>query len=544
MTADAKRNGRRFFSHTAWPTRYNTPRSMVAAAMRLPNPKNNKGKRAAHAWQREAFGYYEQIGEVKYAFDMVASLVSRVRLFAAVVDDPDMVPVEGSAFLEQLADQGLSPDETGDVIGAAQEVVSDLMLHSLGLGSGLLRDISTCIQVVGESYLVSHRGRWMAVSPESLEARGQRWRLRLDRTERGGDIELDEDAFVARIWKPSARYANEPTSSMVGVLDSCEALVILDQAIRSMTRTRLGAGVLFIPEGLTATTGNVEEVLVEAVTQPIQDETAATSVVPLILTGPVELGKELKRIDLARPVDQEMIEMADRLLNRILTGIDVPKDIITGLAEVRYANALIITDDLFRTAIEPLVLLICDALTQAVLRPAMRKSFVDRGEHPPQLIDHVVVWFDPSDAVTRPDKSQAANEGFDRRILSAEAWRSSRGFNELDAPSAEEQRERLTLERAMIPPDMAAVMIEDLDPQFFAAARSAGQESAGGFEDLEALLGPPEELPAEPGEQGGPPGGQGPLPGNQPVPSTGQQQGTTGGTVEQGGFMPPRERVP
>ena len=89
----------------------------------------------------------------------------------------------------------------------------------------------------------------------------------------------------------------------------------------------------------------------------------------------------------------------------------------------------------------------------------------------------------------------------------------------------------------MIPPDMAAVMIEAIDPAFFSAAREESQAEVGGFEDLEALLGP---APAGPGEQGGPPGGQGPPPGNQPVPSTGQDQGASGGTVEQGGFMPPQ----
>ena len=278
MTTNGQSRGKFFVERPPqeYTTPYNKPRAMVAAATRLPPPKNAKAKRAASAWQTEAFRYYETIGEIKYAFDMVASLVSRVRLYAAVVDDPDMVPVEASSFLEQMGDVGMSPAETTEVIRVAQDVVSDLMLHSLGLGSGLLRDISTCVQVVGEVYLVSHENRWMAVSPESLEARGGAWRLKLDRTERAGGIELPEDTFVARIWKPSARFANEPTSSMVGVLDSCEALALLDQAMRSMTRTRLGAGIIFIPDGLTASSGDIEEVLVEAVTQPISEETAAT----------------------------------------------------------------------------------------------------------------------------------------------------------------------------------------------------------------------------------------------------------------------------
>ena len=424
---------RRFFTAAnPWPTRYSQPRSLSASAARIGPAKDHRAKRPTSAWQAEAWRYAETIGEVKFAFDMVAALVSRVRLYAAVVDDPDMVPVEASLFLDSIHKAGLNAEESTKVIRAAQEVVSDLMLHSQGLGSGFLRDIATNLQIAGEVYVVSHENRWIAVSSDSLKPVGEHWKVQTDRSNSKDDIELPEDTFVARIWKPSARYSAEPTSSMVGVLDACEALVLLDQAMRAMTRTRLGAGIIFIPDGITVATGDdVEEVLIEATTQPITDETAATSVVPLMLKGPVELGKEIRRIDLARPIDDTMITMSDRLMNRILTGLDVPKDIVTGLADTRYANALIVTDDLFRTSVEPLVLLICDALTQAVLRPAMRKALVGEGDKDvPALADHIIIWFDPSDAVTRPDKSQAANDGWDRGILSAESWRASRGFTQ------------------------------------------------------------------------------------------------------------------
>ena len=79
---------------------YNTPRSMTAAAAQV--KMNDKGEfeqfknhrsASSSAWQAEAWEYYDAIGEIKYAFNLVASVVSRIRIFAAAVDDPAQAPV-------------------------------------------------------------------------------------------------------------------------------------------------------------------------------------------------------------------------------------------------------------------------------------------------------------------------------------------------------------------------------------------------------------------------------------------------------------------
>jgi hypothetical protein len=145
---------------------------------------------------------------------------------------------------------------------------------------------------------------------------------------------------------------------------------------------------LYIPDGLAVSSGaapdypyaddsdldpailaeeqqdDFEEQLIDAMTTPIKDEDSASAVVPLIIRGPAELGDAIKQFKFERSFDPALALRADRVLERILQGIDVPKDIITGLANVKYSNALQIDETLYKTHIEPLMLLIADAIAR------------------------------------------------------------------------------------------------------------------------------------------------------------------------------------
>ena len=124
--------------------------------------------------------------------------------------------------------------------------------------------------------------------------------------------------------------------------------------------------------------------------------------------------------------------------------------------------------------------------------------------------------------MTRPDKSQAANEGWDRKLLSGEAWRRSCGFSETDAPDPEEMVQRVAIERAPISPEMGTVMIQSLNPDFFDQAAKAGAEESGIPNDISSLLSPAEgEPPQEPSameRSGGPLEGGEVTPGGNPPP--------------------------
>ena len=187
---------------------------------------------------------------------------------------------------------------------------------------------------------------------------------------------------------------------MRGVLELCGDLLLLTRALRATAQSRLNAGALFVPDGLSATyeppaphggTGALptpedhdefEDELVDAMVTPIADPSSAAAVVPLLIRGPADLGDALKLLKFERSFDPALAERADKTLERILQGLDIPKDMVTGLANIRFNNASRIEESFFKGHIEPMTVLIADALTVLWLRPAMLKL-----GHPPELVD-------------------------------------------------------------------------------------------------------------------------------------------------------------
>lgn len=513
---------------------------MAGAAKVLDLNKPDLAEHRSEAWQTAAWQFYDIIGELHFAFNLIGQILSQLRLFVAIVDDPDSAPVRSTTFVDQMAeDHKLWPENTAEVVKYADDVLYDLLVNSPGMGSGLLRELGINLSIAGEAYLVREK-MWAVASTDELKksANGKGYAIQRSRNRdvNGKEETLAANTFVARIWRTHPRYSAEADSSMIGVLDSCEQLTLLTQAIRMMTRSRMNAGIIFVPDGLAAGVDDdnpqsVDEAIIKAAISPLEEESAATSVVPLVVTGPAALGKELKKIDLGRTVDEQMIQLADSTLDRILQGIDVPKTVVQGLSDVKFSNAVIIDDNLYKAHIEPLALLIVDALTQVYLRPALRKQFPEQTEST-SILNRMIIWFDPSEIVTRPDKSTAANEGYDRNILSGKAWRVARGFSEYDKPSDDELLTKMALERTQIPPDIAAALIERISPEFFASLREEGQEEAGIPDDVSSLLEGGEGLD-ELGEmfksETKPAGGRTPV-----------DEAMSGGDVQPGGNLPPR----
>jgi hypothetical protein len=531
---------RRFFAETETDDqgspvlRFNQPRPIVGAAQRLNLSRFGEklDKRPPQEWQIAAWRFFEVIGEVHYAFNLIGQVCSRVRLFPAVVAAPNEVPVHVDTWLESLGDKG-NTDKSRSVVEKAKELMTDLTENTAGRTSGMMRTMAMNFGVPGEVYLAQDAANheWLVLSSEELTSQTHKWRVRRARAGKTGsgqikDNVLPGDAWVARMWRTHARWGDEPDSSMLGVLDQCEQLVLLDQAMRNMARRAMNAGVVFIPQGITAYSDNADETVADALAQSalqaVESEAAMSTVTPKVLTGPLELGGGIKFIPLTQPTDPNLAAAAQKLLERILQGIDIPKDVVKGLADVKFANAIVIDDDLYRAHIEPLILLIVDTLTSVYLRPQLIKG-LDQASA--QIAERVVVWADTSSIVTRPDKSQAANEGFDKHLLSGEAWRRSRGFSETDAPDDEELIRRLAMERAPISPEMATVMISSINPDFFDQAAKAGAEQSGIPNDISSLL------------QGGPPPGAPPQ-----EPSAMERAGgpLQGGDVTPGGNLPPQ----
>ncbi len=497
------------FTNTAQAVSYSTPRSLTAAAAQV--KINDKGefeqfriRRAAgsSAWQAEAWEYYDAIGEVKYAFNLVASVVSRIRIYAAIVDDPSESPV--SVRQSELVDDRLA--------SAAERALARLS-SAYGGQAGLLKDAALNLAVAGECYLVQMPARPAHNLTESWDIRsvdevttdprggftviGRREQASSSQGANGQSAKLTKNAFVGRIWRSHPRYSDEADSSLRGLLDLCAELLLLNRTFRATARSRLNAGALYLPDGLSvAAQGDgdfpydsedgigpnftaeeaedeFEEQLMDAMTTPIRDEESASAVVPLIIRGPAELGDKIKQFKFERSFDPALAQRADRVLERILQGLDVPKDVVTGLANVKYSNALQIDESLYKAHIEPLMLLIADALTVVYLRPYLIANGFEESQ-----VNRIVVWYDPSAIATRNDRAADADAGFDRMAVSGNTWRRAHGFSDADAPTPKELAIRLLQERGVFTPEFTEAMLSAVAPEVINTVRSQQQQAS------------------------------------------------------------------
>lgn len=522
------------------------PRAMTAASQVIDFKKSGPNDRRVLAWQKAAWGYYDQVGELKFSFNLISQIVSRVMLYAAISEDSADVPLDVDTFLSTMP-PGNKPKNIGDVCEAANKAMRALVTPAEQ--SELLRMAALNMSIPGECYLYhdQEKDRWQIASVDEFIP-GRPPRLQSTRTGasgstttsgiQGGQRTLPENTYAARIWRKHPRWSDEADSSMLGVLDQVEKVVLFDQVMRAISRSRLNAGIVYVPNGLTVDGADgtpVDVAIADFTKSPIEREDAAAQVTPLVLTGPSDAGKELKRIELAREIDEQLLTAAEMAMDRTLAGLDIPKDVVSGLSDIKYANSVVIDDSLYKAHIEPLVLLICDAFTTAYLHPMLLKQGFDK-----ELVQRFVIWYNPSQIVTRPDRSQAANEGFDRFLVSGDAWRRARGFSDLDAPSEDEIINRLALS-AQIPPEIGAVLIENLNRKFFSHVREVAKSQAGmpsevaevleGI-DLNSVVDMPEgrlsdNESAQPGQE---------------TPQTTQHK--SGGDVNANGTSPPPTRGP
>lgn len=501
------------------PPAYSTTRAMTAAATRMNLTDKAEAERvkasreASKSWQTEAWEYYDSIGEIKYGYNLVSNVSSRCRLYAAYVADPSQAPIDVSSAVTQ----GLLSQEDADKVTGVLGRLSSAFAGQ----PGLIRDATLNLQVAGECYLVQTpsapvnvrmpgepiRETWEVRSVDELTVdSGGKFQVQTRSNARQGNPatapkQLPPNAYVGRIWRSHPRFSDEPDSSMLGILDLCSELLLLNRGFRATARSRLNAGAMYIPDALSSSSdpdafGNpsdsaaeggeapegsqqdqledeFENALIDAMTTPIQDESSAAAIVPLLIRGPAELGDKIKLFKFERSFDPALAQRSDRVLERILQGIDLPKDVVTGLANVRYSNAIAIEQGLYKAHVEPLMLMFVDALSSAFLQPALLSLNISA-----EVVKRLVVWYDPSEIVTNPDRGDDANEGFDRYAISYDAWRSTHGFTDADAPSPDELVLRLMIDKGAISPDLTESILKAIAPHILAEVRAQSLASS------------------------------------------------------------------
>lgn len=430
------------------------PNAIVGAARRVHIDRRDEverlRERSTAAWQRLAWRHYDAIGAVKYGYNYFSAVASRVRLYAGYQDEASDAPAP-----------------IGQIGGVSRSLVSAARheLRKLGKGRGgqpnLIRSLVLNLLVPGEGYLVGVNNNWEVRSTSELRFESDdRIRLVLSRHDtRSMNTFLPKDAFVARIWRTHPEYSEDADSSLKGVQDDCTELLLLSRLIRASARSRLNAGLLYVADELkfqrssdapqTTPQPNIdplEEELTLALTEPIGESDSPSEVVPMLVRGPYQFKDGIVSVDLSRTFDKTVIQRHEQVFNYVLNGLDLPKDIVTGYQNVRYTNAREITTDMYRAHVEPMILLICEALTTIFLRPRLESRGYASDE-----IERCHVWYDPSGVLVKPDRSEDADNGYTKLLVSGETWRRAHGFGPSDAPTDEELARRIALGGSIAP---------------------------------------------------------------------------------------------
>lgn len=453
-------------------------RALTASGARIDLTDRSEATRLQRkqAWQADAWVYRDAVGEIRMALDWLAGIKSRLRLYVGIVVNPDEPPSDIiQAVTPPVGNDGLPTGEPAAVTDLDPRLVQDALdalavLAGGGVGHGhLLGPLTVNMEVPGECYLLgivdpaTGMEEWSIRSTDELVRNADGvWRLLpLPGASSTSGKELDPDwTYVGRLWNPHPRWHELPDSSMRGILDPCETLLLTSRKQRVRTRQRLSNGLLAVPDTLDFETEPGQPAtpfmqrLAQLMVSAVSDESSAASLAPAVLRGPKADIEGIAKIDLVDKDDEAKdAEKIDQAMTRIGRGLDVPPEVIAGLADVKYANAVAIDSTGFRYHIEPKAQRDVDALTEGYLWERLEAL-----GHPEDQVRRIVIWYDPTEVVTNPNRLPDALKMHERMAISDRVLRDAAGYSETDAPDEEELLRRMSTSAAL-PEAVQAVLL-------------------------------------------------------------------------------------
>jgi hypothetical protein len=433
--------------------RASVKKAIIASAMGLEDDADIDAlRRSAQAWQLEALGYRNRIGEVRYAGDFYARPLRRLRWYIGELqDDGTTKPTKNQRVIDiwnRIRDPG----------GGMQTLLTQYGRLMFGPGEAILLHTPDHKDKEGRDVVES----WEMLSTAELRAgQGGGQLERFAYGGRSGGEPLIEGSRTFRLWQRDPMFSQLADSPMRAVLDLCEELVILTLVVRARALSRLaGNGILFVPNELTlrqpaaqqaagAAPENMEDDplltrLIQSLLAPIEDIESPSSQVPLLIRGPGEAGEFLKHISV-RDTQETFPENAlrDQTIHRLFLGLDMPPESGEGIGDINHWGGWQVERDAWRHA-EPVAKSFCDDMTAAYLQPAIRAEAEATNAEPIGDPTRYVVLYDDSEILTNPDRGEDAKAALTAGAIGYSAYRVAMGWRdgdtkeESDAPTEEE----------------------------------------------------------------------------------------------------------
>lgn len=432
------------------PARVKSPdNALTASGFKVKRQDADVMRRLIQPWQSRSFAYYDLIPEIKFAAQFYARLLSPLILFPATIDESgDLVPTEDPevvAALDRIQDPGGGRTNLLSSYGRLMFLTGECILF-------VSLDPETDIE------------QWEMLSTDELRImQGVYLRYRapslLIEEFREPDADdytpVDDTTAVAyRLWQRHPRWSMLADSTMMGVLDLCEELLLLTSVVRARGRSRLaGSGILLVDDRISPVP--LEPVpdedpdadpflseLTYAMTQPIVNEGSAAQMVPLVVrvTAP-ENGKVsdlMEHVQLVNPTElYPETGLRYELVKRIAVGLDMPPEELLGLSDVNHWTGWMIDEQTWKAHGQQKAQQLCDDLTSAYLRPYLRDEL-----HRKDWQDFAVAY-DATAVINHPDRTTDAKDLYGLRIIGKAAVRRVADFDEEDAPTRDELAEMI-----------------------------------------------------------------------------------------------------
>lgn len=421
------------------------PAGFVASAMQVAS-KRDKIRRAftREAWQQECWEHFDNIGEYRYAQTWLAMAGSRAELVVEQKNnDGEWVEVSTGPACDYL-------NELLDGCGGKNQFLYTEFLH---------------LGVPGESFIIGQD-----VTDLAGTVIGYRWRIvdagELDLTvtpptvtnpETDEAEPIGEDALILRVWRPHPREAGKADSPSHAVLPVLREIEHIGKHIAATVDSRLaGNGVWILPKEVSITTadgvtvdGNAQQTqddpfmqtLVQAMVQPIADRDSPAAVVPLVIRMPGEFVQAAVNghIKFGTDFDQQALPLRDAAIKRLALGLEMPPEQLLGLGDTNHWAAWQIEEAGVKTAIEPVLGLICDAITRQYLTPLLKVAGT-----PGQFR----VYYRVDQLILRPNRAQDAITLHGMALVGDRTVREATGFDEGDAPTLDELKRTILIDLA------------------------------------------------------------------------------------------------
>lgn len=468
------------------------PQKATTAAQPLAKLSDKVKPRLADSWIADAYTYADEIGEVGFVVNLQANLGSRCHWVPQEFDvqTGDWIDSENEAVLKAMsAFQGPH--------GGQMELRRRAFLHMAIAGESLLLASPTDEPDVATGVV------WEFLSSQEIKVGMNEKAIRY-RDGRGlaGEPIDQAETYLARCWRSHPEFSSLSDSPLRRCLTIANEILYLTRSIAASVRSRLAAGIVFVPDEADFTASNQEdEDLVDAETDavdgmeraqlrsvdelgliiakhlraPIEDPLAPGSIIPLVISLKKELIDFIKLFDLAKAIDPQTQDLLAKALERLPRALDVDPGILDGKAQSTHWNGWLIDDDLVQKHVIPAGELIVEFVTVAYLRPAL-VTFFGMTDQQARLFKLVL---DPSPIQARSDAAVSARVLFEEGVLKVETLLRANGFDPSDAPDDQEWIRQFARKMLLRSPALGPVLgvtagLPDLDWSAAIPATGAG----------------------------------------------------------------------